>query len=84
MSSWMISVVGASVCSKFLVLFPSTHYLGLVNFITKAYDVKICPVIYSYISYHITAEAPLSALKSAIAKNGMGVTSSSVLYRGVV
>ena len=24
---------------------------------------------------HITAEAPLSALKSAIAKNGMGVTS---------
>ena len=24
---------------------------------------------------HITAEAPLSALKSAIAENGMGVTS---------
>ena len=26
-------------------------------------------------TFHITAEAPLSALKSAIAKNGMGVTS---------
>ena len=27
------------------------------------------------LTYHITPEAPLSALKSAIAENGMGVTS---------
>ena len=33
------------------------------------------PWIVYVIVYHITAEAPLSALKSAIAKNGMGVTS---------
>ena len=32
-------------------------------------------VVRLHFHYHITPEAPLSALKSAIAENGMGVTS---------